>query len=220
MIPFTQYAMKYNRVCICYSGMIPDYAAQLNILIPAVKECYEHIDFQVCVRDEFVPLVPNAIPLSRWAEVKSDYYHIKDIKTDPNGEHPIWKLVKSSPLVFKHEKPRERGSLCLVCPDAAYPSKPLTDLQVKRVISMITCEGCTPVIIGSDLHPSYKKPDRVLRSGDKSKYIDDASWVVGAENEYVFMAAARGVKTILIPTGHGTDFFKMMFPNGEINGRI
>lgn len=221
MIPYEQYVKKHNKVCFCYSGMIPEYAVQLDYLIPAIREYSPELDVTLCVRDEFIQLIRGgAVPYSRWDEIKDDFLYVKQVKTNPNGEHPIWSFVKDTPLVFDRKEPTDTGRLCLVCPDAAYPSKSLTPDQCKRLVRLVAAGGCQPVILGSDLHPSHPSPDRVPSGSDKHTYIEDASWVVGAENEYVFMAAAAGVKTTLIPTGPGTELFRTMFPHGEVNERL
>jgi hypothetical protein len=44
----------------------------------------------------------------------------------------------------------------------------------------------------------------------------NAGWVIGVENYPLFLAASRGLKTSLIPTGLGTDLYKTMFVRGEI----
>jgi acyl CoA:acetate/3-ketoacid CoA transferase alpha subunit len=36
------------------------------------------------------------------------------------------------------------------------------------------------------------------------------------ESHELFLAAASGIPTALIPTGLGTDLYRMMFPNNEV----
>lgn len=46
--------------------------------------------------------------------------------------------------------------------------------------------------------------------------IDNAGIVAGVESVELFAAAGRKIKTILIPTGIGTQLYKNLFPKGEI----
>jgi len=46
--------------------------------------------------------------------------------------------------------------------------------------------------------------------------IDHAGIVMGVESVGLFQAAARGVKTILVPTGIGTQLYVKMFPFSDV----
>jgi hypothetical protein len=46
--------------------------------------------------------------------------------------------------------------------------------------------------------------------------VDQAGWVIGVEAAPLFEAAARGIKTSLVPTGLGATIYQRMFPRGEI----
>ena len=45
--------------------------------------------------------------------------------------------------------------------------------------------------------------------------MNGAGWVIGVENEYLFQAVFQGIKTSLVPTGIGTEFYKSL-SDGEI----
>lgn len=218
MIPFEKYAALSDRLCLLYRGPNPDYVVQISYVAPLAEAAYPEFRVEVCVRDDLAYLAPGAVPLSR--HDPSRYFHVKEFKTNPAGEHPVWAFVKDAAVRFPATPIREAGSLCLVCPDAAHPSRPLSAAQVARLLNSIRGQGCQAVVLGSDVHKSYPSPDRVPVGADKLTYIDDARWVVGAENEYVFHAAAVGVRATLVPSGPGTALFRAMFPHGEVNGRI
>jgi hypothetical protein len=48
--------------------------------------------------------------------------------------------------------------------------------------------------------------------------IKNASLVVGVESVQLFEAAAKGIRTILVPTGVGENLYKTMFPGAETFG--
>jgi len=50
----------------------------------------------------------------------------------------------------------------------------------------------------------------------KFEAIEQAGWVVSVEQAALYEAAARGIKTTLVPTGIGQKLYQTMFPKGEI----
>jgi hypothetical protein len=47
-------------------------------------------------------------------------------------------------------------------------------------------------------------------------YDDNLDCVASVESECLFDAGFKGIETILIPTGLGTEFYKRLFPKGKI----
>lgn len=207
MKPFPQYAQAVNQICLYYDGMIPEYAVALNYVIPFIHKTYPDLE---------VSLYVNPVHRGYAASISefdvSSFGWVKRFLTDPNDTHPILKFIQGSRLSFP-SLPVGVGETCFVCPDAAYPSRSLSTEQVKRIRG--TC-----AVVGSDLHPSYSEVDYRPSGADKIKILSNANWVVGSENEYVFLAAAMGIRTTLIPTGPGTDLFRTLFPHGEVNERL
>jgi hypothetical protein len=78
----------------------------------------------------------------------------------------------------------------------------------------------TPITQTCSIYPNANFPNKSLTKQqlDKITYkiVENADWVIGAENEHVFRAGIQGKRVTLIPTGQGTELFKMMFPHGEL----
>jgi hypothetical protein len=220
MHPFSQYAKSIDNVCFLYNGLIPEYVVQLDYLLPFLRKSYPDLKFGLVVRDEFICLsYYEATPRS---QVLDGYYSfVKEFKTNPSGPHPILNFIQGTSISFPKLELNQGGTICLICPDAAYPSNPMTSQQVDRAKQFIKSNGCEPIVVQSDLHPTSGITGDIRPSGlDKLTLVTDACWVVGAENEFVFMAAARGIRSGLIPTGNGTELYKLMFPHGEVYERI
>lgn len=189
---FTHYAKTYNNLCLVYSGDAPEYAVQLDYILPIARQTFPGFNISLCVPELFLPLTKHAIP------VKEDCAFVKEIHVNPL-EHSVLKIMEG--LTFPRLEVKT-GGICLICPDAAPPTK-----NVK-----ISQKG---LVVGSRLHPR-SEVDVTPEFSDVVDLIKSAGWVIGAENEYVFLAASMGIRTTLVPSGIGTDLYRAMFPHGEI----
>jgi hypothetical protein len=111
--------------------------------------------------------------------------------------HPIEELmkecgIKSYPITTENNS---ATGLCVIVSHGAYPTKNLLVNQIDHLKRMMRERGYEVQLNGS---------------------YDAAGIVVGVESIGLFEAAAKGIKTILIPTGLGIRLYSNMFPNGEI----
>jgi len=114
-------------------------------------------------------------------------------------KHPVLELVEESNLTLEHLKPPKIEKLnlkCAICPKGNAPTQSIDGSKVEKLKKMVTLQGYTAVLDDAE----------------------NAGWVIGVENEQLFNAATKGVRTTLIPTGLGTDLYKKMFPSAEIMG--
>ncbi len=112
--------------------------------------------------------------------------------------HPIEDLLVESGItnfVIRDSVLPRTLDLCVIVKDGAYPTKPIERNDLEHLKSWAAHQGYR-VEVGKD--------------------ITDAGWVVGVESVALFEAAAKGIRTTLVPNGIGTRLYKMMFPKSEV----
>ena len=180
---FTNYAKHINDVCFSYLGHLQEYIIQLDYVA-------DQVPLDITIHTELVHLskrAKNKVNRGNFA-----FYH--EFKTDPGGEHPIYAFIKDY-LTFPALPIKNNGNLCMIYPDALFPSISLTQNQIESAKKLARSNGFEPIING---------------------ILEDAGMVIGAENMQVFKSARDGINTILVPSGQGTELFIIMFPNGKI----
>jgi len=191
MKPLDQYVNVKDKYAIYYLGNAYEYVVQLICLMPYIKKALPSLKVDIYCNDDICESL-GAKPLSslhHW-----EYGFIRELTYDLDC-NCIEKLLKESKIPYGPvDIPLIEGSnLCIVCPDALLPNKSLTFTQVQKAKELAIKAG-------------YAITDDFNKAG----------WVIGPENYPLFLAASRGLKTSLIPTGFGTDFYKTLFPSGEI----
>lgn len=196
-VAFTDYAKIKDNLCICYVGSCNEYLVQLKFIRPAIEKELPGIKIHICCKDNVFHLIQDSPRIIRYSEIKDkkrDLAHIIDLKCNMQS-HPILKLIEESNLTLEHLpiiEPVEKTKKCVIFPNGVIPTKSI-DVEKLRKICMM--KGYTTIVGGS---------------------LDGAGWVVGVENEYLYEAGIRGIRTTLIPTGIGTKLYKKLFPKGEI----
>lgn len=127
--------------------------------------------------------------------LKNDFSYVRELKCDLQ-HHPVEALLNESDLNLSSLLPPEPQSptrKCIICGSSLPPTKnlPSIDHLVKKAIK----EGYEPTT---------------------EQKIEGAGWVIGVESEILFLAAAKGIRTTLIPTGVGTELYHRLFPKNEI----
>lgn len=195
---YNLYSKCKDNLCLSYTGLIPEYVVQLNYIRKIIQKTYSDIKITLRVRHEFESFVDQ--------QEEEENCIIREFKTSFES-HPVMKFIEGSNLLFPKLIPN-KGNTCLFCPDAAHPSKSLDKL--------ISPHNYETIIVGSDLYPSWKNVNIRPSGSQKISIVNDATWVIGAENEYTFLAGVMGKRVTLVPSGPGTDLFKTMFPHGEL----
>lgn len=217
-IALTHYAKVRNHYCLSYSGRLPDYVVLLRTIRPHLRTAYPELRLFISCRDELMYLMESeedVIPYSTLHDRKYEFAYIREISTSVNPPHSILSLIEESIPGFKSGpvESKTSGRWCLVCPDGGLPTKGFPNSQ--KLKSYAEAKGYRAIVLGSDLHPGSAAVDS--RPGqDKLAYLLDADWVIGVENEYLFEAVRRNIKTTLVPTGIGTNLYKLLCPHGEI----
>jgi hypothetical protein len=222
-IPLTRYILIKDNYCCCYLGNSPEYIVALRLIKPQIEKQLPGLNLWISCRDEFLYLLKgetNVIPLSELNEQKSNLSYIREIRNN-TYDHSIFELMTQSELKIESAQSSNysnnpRTKLCLVCPEGIPPTKSLNKNSTDELVSKVSEAGYTPIVLGSDVHQSLDTIEIRPRGVEKFGYLESAGWVIGVENEYVFLGPSKGVKTTLMKSGVGLSLFKNLFPGAEI----
>jgi hypothetical protein len=217
-IAFTYYAKIRNNYCISYYGLVPEYVVLLRYLRPYIKKVYPHLRIFISCRDEIMYLLEEESDIIGFSEIhnkKNDFAYIRELTTSIEPPHALETIILESLPNFVPEKliPHTLSHRCLVCPDGAFPTQSYFDTN--KICNYVESKGYKPTVVGSDIHPGPSQVE--IRPGcDKLRLLDDTDWVIGVENEFIFEAIRRGIRTTLLPSGIGSNLYKLICPRGEI----
>lgn len=196
-LAFPSYSKIRNRYCVAYYGPCAEFVLQLLYLRPAIEKELPGLELYISCSDNcrnFISDNTKIIFASEINDRKKEVAYLRELRCDLKT-HPVWQWIQESQLTLKFlEPPEQKGIItktCVICKNFILPTKPIPDIN--RLITWITGQGFA---ISED--------------------ISQADWVVGTENEQLFAAAMRGIKTTLVPTGLGTDLYRNLFPSGEL----
>ena len=195
-MPLPLYAKIKDRICISYLGESSEYVVQLNCLLQIIERALNGIEIFICCKDELVSWFnnPRVFGHSKMTQKKDNFALIKPLKFDMRI-HPIIGLLNDSKIVCKkidvpHPDPTTK---CAICPEGSHPVKSMSHSQKEAALKMAINQGFEPEITTNVLN---------------------AGWVIGVESGPFYLAASKGIKTSLIPTGLGTSLYEKMF-NGD-----
>jgi hypothetical protein len=200
-LPFPQYSKVKHRYCIAYFGPCADYIVQLLYVRPAIEKELPGIEIYLCCRDDFKRITGDSqkiIFTSEWGTRKREVAYLRELRCNMR-QHPVLELIEESNLqlgFLEYPQPLPvTNNCCVICPKSILSIKPIPNIE--QIKNWVSSKGFIPTV---------------------SDNISQAGWVVGAENEQLFTAAVKGIKTTLLPTGLGTALYKKLFPSGEIYG--
>ena len=125
---------------------------------------------------------------------KNEVAFIREITCDLI-HHPVERLINESNLQLIYWTPPvkkvSKGNNYVLCPNGVLPTKNLTSKEIDKLISKYGNFNITNNVEGAD-------------------------WVIGVESVGLVKAAMLGIRTTLIPTGIGMNFYKKIFPSLEI----
>ncbi len=170
------------------------------MLRPNIEKELPGIQVYISCSDEVFHLLeghPRTLPYSQLKENENNLAYIRNIQCNL-VDHPIEILMEESqiPLRIEVPKPPPIDNRCVIVPEGIIPTHSMTPNQIEQCKQLVMQEGLEPKV---------------------DTNFQGAAWVIGVENEYLFAAAAHGIRTTLVPTGLGTNLYKKMF-NGEVLG--
>lgn len=219
-ISFHQYTKSKDNYCCCYLGNSPEYIVLLKLLKPQIEKQLPGLNFWITCRDEFKYLLnneSNTLTLKDFDNYKQNFSYVRELRNN-HKSHSVYDLMIESDLKVNSvcdTVSGEKSKLCLVCPEGIEPTKSLKEESLKLLVNKVTAMGYTPIVLGSDIHYSLNIKIRPKES-EKLKYIENAGFVIGVENEYLVLSAIKGIKTTLIKSGVGENLFKSLFPLIEV----
>jgi hypothetical protein len=221
--PFPHYVRIKDNYCCLYLGNAPEYVVILRLLKPQIEKQLPGLKLWIGCRDEFKYLLAGesqVVLLSELEKRKNEFSHIREIRNNAST-HSLFDLMSQSELkiepVIKSDPSDEMClKACLICPEGIEPTKSMSEASVKICTTEVAKKGYTPIVIGSDMHKSLTCINLRPEGEEKLKYVKAAGWVMGVENEYLFLGAANGAKVTLVKSGVGTSLFKQLFPHADV----
>lgn len=207
-VSFPQYVRVKDKYCCHYLGDSPEYVALLGMLKPQIEQQLPGLELYVYCNKNLHYLLKDVPEDFK----ESDYAYVRKIYNNHN-KHSLLTLMEESGLDIKPVNTavtKSRG-LCLVCPEGIFPTK---SIDPEPLVAKAKAEGYVPVVLGSDVH--YSLNINVRPSGkEKLNYVSEATWVIGVENEYLVLAAEKGIRTTFVGGGVGWALYSKLFPNME-----
>lgn len=217
-VAYPEYVKIKDNYCCCYLGNTAEYVVQLKLLRPYIEKQLPGVRLYLSCRNSFFYLLedePRCLPANELNDYRRTFAYIRELSF--KTKHPVLEFMEESQLEIPAiaQPVTKQGGLALICPEGMQPTKCLTPEQVSSLTKQVERMGYSPVVLGSDTHSVLSISQRP-HGHSKWDYIRMASFVAGVENEYLFLAAARGVDTLLVPTGVGAELYKKMFPNNKV----
>lgn len=171
---------------------------QLLYLRPYIEEQLPGLEIYLCFRQDVEYLVQNHARILYQNEItdkKRDFAHIKILQCNMK-QHPILELFSEAQLeipCFAKQHENYQNKPCIISTNGVTPTRSLNNKEIEIVKALCIHEGFTK--------------GEIIVNGD----ISTAGLVVGVENEHLFLAGFNGVKTVLIESGLGNDFYAKLF---------
>jgi len=191
-IPYKNYVNIKDNCYISYLGFNKEFIVCLNYLLPYIKKEFEGLNIKVILREEYCEKY-NGVSMKTINPKEIGFIH--EIKCDMKS-HPLEDFfqnanIKIPSFCFKEYKNND-SKKCVITTNGLPPNK---KINYKKLENKFKNMGFT-----------------VFENGG----FEDAGLVVGMETEDFYEASFNGIKTILIPSGVGENFFKKLFPNNQI----
>lgn len=201
MIGLTNYAKIKNNYCVCYFGYSDEYLVQLRLTKPYMNKAFSGLNIYIGCKDSSISFLDGMEHVLKLTDIKvrkPDFAHIAELRYDGGADHPIERFLRESGITgypLPHmtiERPTNRF---VIIAESTYPTRPLMERQIERLKQ----------------HAWERQMEPVVTSD-----ITGAGVVVGVESPGLFLAAAKGLETHLVPTGVGTRLYKKLCPQGNI----
>lgn len=196
-VQLPKYVQIKDKCLIAYFGHANEYIIQLMLVRPMIEAEFPEMEIHYCFREEAMYLVEDESRILSRSQYKKDKHlfgYVREL-TCNSQEHPVHQLMEESAIPYRHiwEESRKDTGKCLLSSQGNFPTRPLNQKQIKQLRQDVEKSG--------------------FECDEDSVDVD---WVVGVESEKMMIAASRGAKVSLVPTGIGTQLVKNLFPKTEI----
>lgn len=214
-IHFPHYVQIKDKYCCYYLGNSPEYVVALRLLKPQIEEQLPGLKLCIGCLECFKYLLEDEKDVT-FNVNKKEFAYVREIRNN-SLKHSILSLMEESNLKINPVSKinSKKGGLCLICPEGIEPTKPMTQSDIATWKEKAIQLGYAPIVVGSDVHHSLSISIRP-NGNEKFKYLEEANWLIGVENEYILLGATKGIKTTLIKTGIGHTLFKQLAPGIEV----
>lgn len=178
-----------------YFGVFNEFVLQLIHLLPVIEKQLPGVDLYIAGKNEMSDVIQHPKLVLEKDLNKKSYAFYRELKFN-NIEHPIEAFVEESGInvTVKKEKVEPTSKKCVLVTSNLPPVKSLDKQKIETIKSFVMRQGF-----------------HVEENGT----LDEAGWVIGVESEKLCLAAMKGIKVSLVPSGLGTTLLEKMFKNLE-----
>jgi hypothetical protein len=200
MIELPKYAKVKDRCCIYYFGPSDEYVLLLRLIKPLLERRFAGVEVCLGCRDDKADMLAGLphVMLATEIKAKRDLYgHIEELKFNLPA-HPIEELLDKygiSDRLVGAAEPADLAARCVIVTKGHHPTKNLEGHKIEALKRIAKDLGFYPEV---------------------DTDAANAGLVMGVESCGLFAAAARGVRTKLVPTGVGTRLYRNLFLNNEV----
>ncbi len=186
-----------NKYLIAYFGHANEYLIQLVLLRPIIESHFPGLEIHFCFRQEAMYLVkdePRIFSKEKFRDRKGQFGYVREINCN-SQQHPVDQLMMESKIPYQNvwRTPRNDTGRCLIARNGSFPTGSLNETQVEQLRTYARRNDYEPEEKGTDV-----------------------DWVLGVESEEMMLAASKGARISLVPTGLGTHLVRKLFPQTEI----
>lgn len=194
-VSYNNYLSVKNKYCVGYFGVFNEFVLQLIHLLPVIEKQLPGIDLYIAGKNEISTVIQHPKLVLEKNLNKKSYAFYRELKFD-NIDHPVEAFIEESGLniTVKKEIVVPVSKKCVLITSNLPPVKSLDKSKIEKIKSFAMREGFD-----------------VEENGN----LDEAGWVIGVESEKLCLAAMKGIKTSLVPSGLGTSLLEKMFKNLE-----
>ena len=195
-----RYREVKDKYCVGYFGPCNEYITLLLGLRKQAEEQLPGLHLYIGCKDALCTgerTVPESAIIQMTREPWGTHFgHIREIRCDM-VHHPVEQFFKESNIAIK---PAERQSaegnrIVYIAPNGIAPTRSISEQHLASLINW------------------YKEAGYIVKQDGP---IQDAGTVVGVENVQLWSAALAGKDCVLVNTGLGADFFRVICPWGQV----
>lgn len=200
---FTYYIKIKDRYCLCYFGHNGEYVVQLKLIRPYLEMSYPDLKIYLSCNKNLFYLIQdedNVLIKEDLYKSKRAFGNIEEIKCNINKKSPVLKLLENAeikcPVISREAS--IKTSLCFFSNKCHPPVKPVPEHTLNTIKN------------------SVEKKGFIVNDNPNVNDLERAGWIIGVENEILYLAASMGIKTTLLSSNGSSNVFKMMFPEAEV----
>ena len=208
----TEYVKIKDNYCICYFGHQTAYLVQLRILRPFIEQALPKLRLYICCNDEYLYLFEDEPRIVAHSQIdKKQFAFIRELVA--NKDHVIENLLKESDIAIPALPQTNKDGVCLILPEGIPPVK---SVSVQMLEKYARLRGLEPIVVGSDVNASMQSIVYRPKGEERLRLAKQAKIAIGVECDLLYLTGFYGGRTVLMSNSCGLDFYRKLFPDGNI----